>query len=447
MNRRLFSFFLILMLLLVGVVGVSAQDVVPITIRCKSSPPEEDWRCNAFTLVEEQVEAELGIDIELTLIQDNMDWGDFKQEFELASEAGQAPDIQLSGHEHIGDWAPAGFIIPLDDMIPEYEAFNDVVPSLWESQMFQGQIFGIPQDAEARPVYYSKLLLADLGWSDEEIESLPERVAAGDFTFQNLIDTAEQAVEEGVVEEGNGFWHRPSNGPDFLYYYYGMGGEIMGDGGNLVVDRAALQSVFELMNQMTESGVMRADIIGQDWNTLWHPGVCSADTVLFAAGGTWNWGNWIGGGYCDQLGGFDYMLENIGMILPPAMDTGNPITLTHPLSYMISSESEHPDVALALIAAVTDPEINNLHAIGSAHLGITNAQLQTEDYQNDPVLSQAHYMLDFTTALPNHPGWGAWSTAYFTGIQAVESGDATPEEAVDIAVSQMQNEIEGLEVR
>ena len=447
MKRRMFSLSLVLALVLLALSSVVAQEVVPITIRCKSSPPEEDWRCNAFTEVEAQVEADLGVDIELTLIQDNLDWGDYIQEFALASEAGQAPDIQLSGHEQIGDWAPAGFVMPLDDLIAEYPIFEDVVPALWASQQYLGVTYGVPQDAEARPVYYSKLLLADLGWSDEEIESLPDRVAAGEFTFEDLIAVAAEAIEEGVVEEGNGYWHRPSQGPDFLYYYYGMGGDILDMDGNMVVDRAALQRVYELLGGMTAEGVMRPDILGQDWNTLWHPGVCSAETVLFAAGGTWNVGNWTGGGYCDNLGGYDYILENIGIMLPPAMDAGNALTLTHPLSYMISSSSEHPDVAMALIAAVTAPEINNLHAVDSFHLGITNAQLETEAYQGDPWLSKAHYMLDYTTSLPNHPGWTAWSNAYYTGIQAVESGDATPEEAADIAIAQMENEIMGLVVQ
>ncbi len=146
-----------------GALTVSAQDAVDITIRCKSAPPTEDWRCNNFAEVEEQVEAELGIDINLTLIQDNLDWGDYKNEFVLASAAGSAPDIILSGHEDIGAWAAGGQIIPLDSYIDQFEEFADVVPTLWESVTYDGQIYGIPQDAEARPIYYSKLLLADLG--------------------------------------------------------------------------------------------------------------------------------------------------------------------------------------------------------------------------------------------------------------------------------------------
>ena len=101
---RLALVFFLLFGLLAG--AAIAQDSVSITVRCKASPPEEDWRCNSFGVVEEQVEAELGIEIDLNLIQDNAGWGDYKNEFVLASEAGEAPDIILSGHEDIGAWAP-----------------------------------------------------------------------------------------------------------------------------------------------------------------------------------------------------------------------------------------------------------------------------------------------------------------------------------------------------
>ena len=439
--KRNLPLFSILVLLLSLLVSVSvAQDAVAITIRCKASPPEEDWRCNNFAEVEAEVEADLGIDIDLNLIQDNAGWGDYKNEFVLASEAGEAPDIILSGHEDIGAWAPAGFIIPLDDMIAEYSEFEDVVESLWVSQQYDGVTYGIPQDAEARPIFYSKLLLRDLGWSEEEIDSLPDRITAGEYTFNDMIATAQEAIDEGIVDEGNGFWHRPSNGPDFLYYYYGMGGEVLDEDGNLVVDRDALVAVYELLGGMTSSGVMRSDIIGVDWNEVWHPTIAQADTVLFAAGGTWNWPNWAINYLADQ-GGEEYLFENIGLALIPAMETGEPITLTHPLSYMISSGSENPEVAMALIAAVTTVEANNRHAIDSFHLGILNAQVESEAYQANVLLSGAQYMLDYTTALPNNPGWNAWSGAYFLGIQAVETGEADAEGAADIAIAQMENEL------
>ena len=372
MTRRLFSLMTVFAVLLIGLTGVAAQETVDITIRCKASPPEEDWRCNNFAEVEEQVEADLGIDINLNLIQDNVGWDDYKTEFLLAADANEAPDIILSGHEDIGAWGPAGLILPLDDIIPEYEEFADIVPALWESQKFEGTTFGIPQDAEARPIFYSKLLLRDLGWSDEEIESLPDRVVSGEYTFEDMLATAQEAIDEGVVESGNGYWHRTGNGFDWLIYYLGMGGEVMTEAGEMVVDRDALLATYELIGSFTSSGVTRPDMIGVDGNTVWHPTVAAADQVVFSQGGTWNWANWaVNYGVSDDLEqSRQFLLDNIGLILFPAMGTGEPITLTHPLSYMIYSGSEHPDVAMALIAAITTPEANNRHAIDSFHLGI-----------------------------------------------------------------------------
>jgi len=440
MYKRLFSITLLMMIAVVGGFSTLAQDAVEISIRCKANVQGgEGWRCDNFAEVEEQVEAELGIDINLTLIQDNIDWGDYKQEFVLASEAGQAVDIILSGHEDIGAWAPAGLILPLDDMIEGHEEFADVVSTLWASQEWDGQIWGIPQDAEARPIFYSKLLLADLGWSDEEIESLPERVASGEYTFEDMLQTAEEAIAEGVVEEGNGYWHRTSNGFDWLMPYFASGGEIL-ENGKLVWDSEALLEVYQSVADIQARGITRPDMLGLSGSEVWHPAVSSAEQVLFAQGGIWNWADWAKN-YAADLGGNDYLLENIGLILYPAMSDGVPVTVTHPLSYIISSSSENPDVALALIAAVTTPEANNRHAIDSFHLGILNSQVESEDYLNDPTLSKAHYMLDYTRVAPNHPDWAAWSNAYWLGIQAAETGTSTPAEALDLATAQLENEV------
>ena len=429
-----------LIVLMLASFMVSAQETVTITIRCKANiEGGENWRCDNFAEVEAEVEESLGIDLELNLIQDNKDWGDYKQEFVLASESNEAPDIILSGHEDIGAWAPAGYIIPLDDAIGEYAEFEDVVDTLWESQSWSGQVWAIPQDAEARPIFFSRLLLSDLGWSDEEIESLPQRVADGEFTFNDMLATAEQAVAEGVVEAGKGYYHRPSNGFDWLPYYYGMGGEVVDDGGNVVFDTEAALKAYELIASFASSGVTRDDMIGYDWANI-HAEFSPAEEVLFYQGGTWQLADWALN-YVADLGGADYLEENIGFMLFPAMETGVPLTLTHPLSYMISSSSEHPEIAMALLAAITTPDANNRHAIDSFHLGILNSQIESDAYQADPFLSGAHYMLDFTTAAPNNPAWNAWSNAYWTGVTAAHSGESTPQEAVDLAVQQLTNEL------
>lgn len=102
-------------------------------------------------------------------------WADFKQKFTLAAEAGDAPDIILAGHEDMAPWAAAGYVVKLDDYLQKYP-IDDVIDVLWNAMELQGVTYAVPQDTEARPMYYRKDLLAKLGWSQADIDSLPDRV-------------------------------------------------------------------------------------------------------------------------------------------------------------------------------------------------------------------------------------------------------------------------------
>jgi len=425
----------------------AGSDLVHIVARCKASPPHEDGRCNNLLSAvgaANQALADAGDArrIDLEIIQDDADWGDYKTEFELASEAGEAPDIVCSGHEHIGDWATAGYILDITSMLGDYPEFDDVIDSLWESTELKGSTWGVPQDAEARPMYYSKPLLSELGWSDDEIESLDERIAAGEFTFQDMLDTAAEAVEAGIVEEGDGWWHRPTNGPDFLYYYYGAGGQVAGDTDALVFDRDAALIVYEMLYDAAQvRNIIRPTKLDGDWD--YHKEYTSSfENVLFVFEGTWRWASWHTN-YLQDVGGEDYLFENVGFAPIPANEegTGEPTTLTHPLVYMVSSQSENADLALLLISKATVKELNTDYAVASGHLGVLKSQADYAPYTSAKFLSLTLPLLDYTTFLPNSPYWSAYSEAYYLGIQAVESGDLTGEEAVEVVVDRLQNEL------
>jgi inositol-phosphate transport system substrate-binding protein len=424
------------------------SEAAQLTARCKASPPFEDGRCNnliAAVGAANAALAEAGDDrrIELITIQDDADWGDYKTEFELSSEADEAPDIIVSGHEHIGDWATAGYLVDVTDSLGDYPEFDDVIDSLWTSTELGGRRWGVPQDAEARPMYYSKLLLAQLGWTDDEIESLDERIAAGEFTWQDMFDTAQQAVDQGIVAEGDGWWHRPSNGPDFLYYYYGAGGIVEEAGfDGLVFDQDAALIVYQLLGDAAQNRkIIRPEKLDGDWD--FHKEYTSSfENVLFVFEGTWRWASWHTN-YLQDLGGEDYLFENAGFAPIPANEdgTGNPITLTHPLVYMISSQSEHPDLALLLISKATTKELNTDYAVASGHLGILKSQADYPPYLTAKFLSATLPLLDYTTFLPNSPYWSSYSEAYYLGIQAVEAGDLSAEEALQEVINRLQNEL------
>ncbi len=425
-------------------------ELVTIVARCRAKPPMEDWRCNnlLFAVAEVNADLEAAGDsrrVVVQTIQDNTEFGDIMQEFALAFESGQAPDILLVGHEFIGTEATAGRIISLESMIADYPEFDNIIDKLWDSVTFKGERWGISQDMEARPIYWDKTLLASVpGWDAARVEGLADEIQAGNFTMSDMLDTAEAAVDAGVVDAGMGYWMRPSNGDDFTAVYFAFGGELIdADTGKLVYDTTAGLKFYEFFERgLTDGGSY--GFIGAGWDDGFHPAVAGGK-VLFWAGGTWQWAEWAqkwtGKSNLD-LGGEAYQFENWGYGLYPAGEAGgSPTTVSHPMAYMISSQLEHPDLALALIAKATTDEANTRHALNSAHLGILTTQASYEPYMNEVFLGSVTYMVDYASFLPNNPNWGTVKQVTFDALSAVQTGEFTAQQAVDFVVESLQNQL------
>ena len=278
------------------------------------------------------------------------------------------------------------------------------------------------------------------GWSQADVDALPADLASGAFTWEDMFDTAEAAVNEGVVQPGFGWWPRPKDGPMFLAFYYAAGGAILGDGDALVYDTAAAEKVYQLFDDAVARDILVNTRLDGDWGS-WHNGVAFGD-VLFWYGGSWQWAEWAELFVAD-LGGEEYLFDNVGFGPFPAIAGGAniPTSLTNPFAYMVSSDTEHVDLALLVISKATTTELNTEHAVTSGHLGILQSQATFEPYTSAVFLSEVAPILEFTTFQPNSPFFAAWTSAYYLGINAVVSGERDPAGAVDLVVAQLEAEL------
>ena len=424
---------------------ISEGDVVRLTAWTMGPDAPSYYRrdnlVDAAAALNEELEAE-GSDQRVVVeasFESGGQWADYLQKVTLAAESGQAPDIVLAGHENMAPWATAGYVMPLDDLLAQYpDAFGDVIERLWEAMRLQGVTYAIPQDTEARPMYYRKDLLAELGWSEEEIESLPDRVRNGEWTMQDLVTTAQEAVEAGVVEEGKGWYHRPTKGHDHYMYYYANGGRMQDpDTGNLVITRDALEKHFQLHYDAVNTwNITPQNFLGSDFRQ-WHETVTSG-TVLFANAGTWTWAEWINTYEVPE----EEQWENVGfMLIPAAEPGGEPTTLSHPLVYMVTESSENQELAFRLLAHATSPELNSRHAVESAHLAILTSQADDPLYAEDEFLTAASYMSEYATYIPNHPDYGAYDEVIFRFLSAVQADEMSPAEATEAAIQELQAQL------
>lgn len=423
-----------------GMASPAMAEDITITVWAGGSNDGDSYRIEAIEMAADILSREaaiLGEELNITVDgrRDFAGWDEFKQGVTLGAEAGTAPSIVVTSHLDIAPWSQAGYIVPIEDYVDlDSWPLNNVYPNLMEIASSGGTQWGIPQDAESRPFFFWRETLTKLGYSEDEIDALPGKVASGEYTLQNVLADATKAVEMGIVEKGYGFYPRVSNGPDYAQFYQSFGGEMMDpETGKLVLDKAAMTEFYQFFVDAVSAGVTRQNHIGTEWDQ-WYNEVANG-RAAFWHGGTWHYGRYANEGNDDFWNTIQFSL------IPAGNDKGRANTITQPLVYLVMNQEDDriEEVASQLIAIATEPRLNSLHAIKSNHLAVTEAQDNVELYSGNRWASEAtEVLLGSANAQPNHLQYGAFSEAMFSGLESAWTGVQTPAEAVAEVEAQMR---------
>ncbi|MEJ6392016.1 extracellular solute-binding protein [Gymnodinialimonas sp. 2305UL16-5] len=425
---------------LMAVSSAAFAEDITITVWAGGSNDSDSYRVEAIEMAADILQREaaiLGEELNITIDGrwDFAGWSEFKQAVTLAAEAGDAPSIVVTSHLDIAPWSQAGYIVPIENYV-DLDAWplNNVYPNLMEIAAFDGMQWGVPQDAESRPFFFWIETLEALGYSEDEIDTLPDRVASGEYTLQDVLADATRAVEMGLVEEGYGFYPRVSNGPDYAQFYQSFGGELVDpETGRLVLDTVAMTEFYQFFVDAVAAGVTRQNHIGTDWGQ-WYNEVANG-RAAFWHGGTWHYGRYISEGNEDFWNTVQFSL------IPAGNEAGRANTITHPLVYLVTAQGDDraEEVAAQLVAIATEPRLNTLHAIQSNHLAVTQVQEGIDLYAGDRWAAEAtERLLTSANSQPNHINYGVFSEALFSGLESAWTGTQTPEEAVAEVEAQLR---------
>ena len=442
---------LALSLLFIGGVISSAQEIKTITIKAWTVGPDDPSITRKTNLIDagarlnkylEAIGAKVRVKVKATFNTEN--WSSFKTANLLALQTWdpeKIADIIVTGHEMIGPYATAGYIIPLDKYIAKYpEVYNDFIPSLWNCTKFRGKIWGIPQDTECRIVWFRKDKLRQMGWSEEEINSLPKKVEAGKFTLDDLADLGKKILDAGVVEKGKAIWHRPTPGTDWFQFIFAYGGKIYDpDTGKLVIDKSATLKLLRYIKKLVDLGLTPRGMSTMSWSEI-HSNWTKGKIGIFLTGGSWNWAEWQRAPY--NLSEKEEWKDIGWFPIPSSFKGGKPVSVSHPLVHLITKVSRHKDLAFLLVTLASSDDLNAKHAIGSGHLAIRQSEVDYGPYAKDKYAKLMTQVLRYTRFSPNHtkaPFY--WETLFKGAISAVETGSVSPEGALNFFVKRMKSEL------
>lgn len=370
-------------------------------------------------------------------------WADYLNKYTLAAAAGKAPDIVVIGHENASPFAAAGHIVPLDAYIKKHSEYKRIIDSLWSSVSYDGKRWAVPLEAEARPMFWNTKRLADLGWSKAKIDGLAGQIEKGQWTLDDLINTARLAIDKGVVPKRYAYWHRPQPGSDFLQYYVAYGGRVFDDRRKkLVITRDALVKWYQFQRTIVTEELTPPNFIGTTWDE-WHSTVAS-EKALFWNGGIWMWDQWKAGYIAGK--GERYLFSFVGAGLQPTGRRGKPgVTLSHPIAYAVSSQkacgNNNQAVAGELLAKCLTKATMTENALRSAHLTNLKLTLDSPAYKRDKWLSKVTYMLKYAFYLPQSPYYGPYYAAIYNAMVNVEQGNLSPTAGADQAISALKSQL------
>ena len=375
--------------------------------------------------------AEEGRDLRIEFNKDyqTIDWTEYQNAVTFAHKTGDAPDIFAISD--VSSANKAGILLDITDVIDENsEAF---VPGVFDGGTIEGEIYAFPPDLPVRVIYYNKEALSEIGWSDEDIEALPNRIADGSFTFENFIDLCQEVVEKGAAKYG--LVHRPGEGPDFLDVLMALGGRFYDENATLVFDTDAILRFF----QFTYDNVHVRHITPTNLNQM---GWTTINTMVgtgeaFAYYGPVYSANYVYSAANLSVEEFSDVEEFV--LFPKSQYTDAPFAVAAPQWVGISADTEYPEICKDLIRElVVSPDILAHHAGTINVLSSLIAANSEDEVLSNPLIGDITYMTDYAVTTPAVEGLDTFRSELFRQIVALELGQTTPQKAL----SDMQSQIE-----
>jgi inositol-phosphate transport system substrate-binding protein len=361
-----------------------------------------------------------------------IDWTEYHNNILFADKAGEGPDI-FSLSDDIYGLMEAGMLLDITDV-----ASGAFVDDIFTPYTIGGRIYGMPFDLPLRVLYYNKAGLAKIGWTREAIEALPQRVARGEFSFEEFMALAREVQQKGGARYG--LTHRPGPGHDFFEILNEVGGQYYDANNTLVFDEAGLLRFFQLTyDNANVTRITPPNLNQMGWDTI-NKMVGNGDS--FAYYGPLYSSTYVAGSVNKTP---EQFVEDVSFILfPVSAYRSSPFTVAAPQGMGINAKTKYPDICKDLFRelAAGSYELLAQHASKIFTLSSVRAANEAEVIKANPVLKEVTYMADYAIPLPTIRGIDTYASELHKQVVVLELGQTTPQRAVADFKTQIQLNLE-----
>ena len=358
------------------------------------------------------------IKIEFETDYQRIDWNEYTQNLIFAYKNGDCPDI--FSVSDVPTMAATGMLLDISEL--NTDAFVD---GAFNAYTVDGVTYAMPFDLPVRVIYYNKQVLVNYGWTMEEAEALPSKVAAGEFTWEDFVQLCTDVKNAGKCTWG--LAHRPGSGSDFLDVLTTLGGRYYDENGKLVFDEAGVQRFFQFIYDAANTlEITPHDLSQQGWpaiNTMVGDGSC------FAYYGPIYSSTYVAAAV--EKDAETFAQDVAFMMFPVSQYNDKPFVTAAPQGMAISASTKYPEICKDLLAELANNSYDLLadHASTIFTLSSVKAANELEAITTNPIVANTTYMADYAVTVPSIDGISTYTSELHNCIVQLELGQITPEEA------------------
>jgi len=353
----------------------------------------DNERGRALQPIVNKFEADLGVKVTVETPENITD------NFPIAAQAGEGPDLVIWAHDKVGEWAASGLIMPVT-VTGKFAA--KFFPKSWQAVTYNQVIWGYPIALEAVTLIYNKALLD--GPPPVQLSQLAS------------IDRAMKQNHPGVTtilwdpQSAYYTWSILASGGGFVFVKKGTDYDLKSVG---VATPGAVNALSEII------GLIRIGILPKVCSYSETEDLMGQGKLAMMISGPWAWSNLI-------QKGIDFSLAQIPGV---GGNVGRPFVGVS-MAYLNRS-SPNQDLIKEFLERymLTDEGLatmNNTKPIGIPAL----ISLYDKIAANDPRLRQLKASVDIGHVMPNIPRMGRFFSSLDAALQLAVDGSLSASEAL-----------------
>jgi len=348
--------------------------------------------------------------------------GGLLNRIQVALQSGSTPDLIDVQNGNNVPLAETGGLAPLGEALQQAGVdLSDILPASLETATFDGELYGLPFQAEAHALIYNKDAFRDAGLDpDDPPETWVEFIDAAK-ALTRKDDSGRQLYGYGVAGGGP---DQPGNALfRSLPFLWMNGGGILGPDNEVIINQpASVEGVKLYVDLYTTYKAAPPSTLENDSNALRR---------LFQVGNV----AMIPGATSDIQRIRDAAPDiDIGVAILPHPEGKEPAVILGGWNFIIPADAPNKEGAIKLAAFLSEPE---RQAIYTTTFPASIAGLENPRF-DDPIMDAHKEMLQYARPQPTIPQWGQIAQIYFTHLQEALLGVSTVQVAMDAAASEIE---------